>query len=295
LTLVTIGLCVKNCEETVKDTMQSILDQDFPCMLMELIVVDDGCVDNTLSIIDDALSEYNVKKKLFCNYGKGLSSARQLVVDNASGKYILWVDGDITMKKDYVRKLFEFMEKTPLAGCSRGKWGKYLGKNLVATLENMKILYFDFEGTQRTSRLLGTAGTIQRVDAIKMVGGFDKNISGAGEDVDLEAKMMDIGWELYICNTTFFHKEKTSWKGLWSQYFWWGYGAHYVFHRHKNIGRLWTMIPAVAFVTGAFHSVKAYQLTQRKVALLLPLQYAFKRVAWCLGFINAHFDNYELH
>jgi glycosyltransferase involved in cell wall biosynthesis len=290
--LVTIGLCVRNCEETVRATVQSIVNQDFPHERMEIIIVDDGCTDNTLSAIKDLAARCNLRKRIYYNFGRGISSARQTVVENASGKYILWVDGDITMEADYVTRLVEFMEKEPHAGCVRGKWGRYYGSNIVAALENMKILYYSFEGTRKTSRLLGTAGTMQRVKALKEVGGFDTNIHGAGEDVDLEARMNDAGWGLYITDTRFFHKEKTSWRELWNQYFWWGYGFHYVMHGHKNAGMLWTRLPVVAFASGVSNSTKAYRLTNRKIAFLLPLQYFFKWTAWFGGFMKAHFNNY---
>jgi len=36
----------------------------------------------------------------------------------------------------------------------------------------------------------------------------------------------------------------------------------------------------------------AYKLTRQSVVFLLPLQYAFKKIAWYFGFAKAHFDGY---
>lgn len=47
---VTVGICVRNCENYIKDAINSILDQDFPHEFMELIFADDGSEDNTFSI-----------------------------------------------------------------------------------------------------------------------------------------------------------------------------------------------------------------------------------------------------
>ena len=53
--VVTIGLCVKNNEKTVREAVDSIVDQDFCHDLLEVIVVDGCSLDLTLAIIRDAL------------------------------------------------------------------------------------------------------------------------------------------------------------------------------------------------------------------------------------------------
>jgi len=45
--IATIGVCVRNCEATIKEVINSIINQDFPHELMEVIIVDDGSEDRT--------------------------------------------------------------------------------------------------------------------------------------------------------------------------------------------------------------------------------------------------------
>ncbi|UCG55345.1 MAG: glycosyltransferase [Dehalococcoidia bacterium] len=97
---VTIGMCVKNAEETIQDAIDSIIAQDFPHNLLMLIVVDGYSCDKTLSIIKARLSEVDFKYKIFFEK-QGLCQARQFVVDNAEGKYVIWIDGDMTIPKDF--------------------------------------------------------------------------------------------------------------------------------------------------------------------------------------------------
>ena len=52
---VTVGLVVKNCEDTIKETIYSVINQDFPCGLVELIIVDAYSKDRTISILKAAL------------------------------------------------------------------------------------------------------------------------------------------------------------------------------------------------------------------------------------------------
>jgi len=289
----TIGICVRNCETSVKEVINSINDQDFPHELMEVIFNDDGSEDGTLSIISDSVSRMDMQVKVYHSEWKGMGPARNRVVNNASGDYIIWVDGDTTLPRDYVRKLVEFMEQNPAVGVAKGKLGLYPGAGLVATLENVDYVVLGFKyGGKATSKPLGTCGSIYRVKAIKQVGGFDENIKGAGEDVDTAHRIIAADWLIYMTHAVFYDRFKETWKALWKSYFWYGYGLHYVHHKNRSVFPLYEMVPPAAFLEGLLCSFVAYRLTRRKVVFLLPLQYIFKMTAWCLGFIKSHINSY---
>lgn len=293
--LVTIGLCVKNCELTIQDTAESIANQDFPPELAEVIVVDDGCKDRTIPIVIDRLSKAKMRVRVYHTGGSGLGKARQIVVDNSQSKYILWVDGDMILSKDHMRKQVEFMEAHPDAGKARGKWKQTRSSKVVALLENMRLLdYESRHGGNRfaASQLVGLGGSICRLQALRQVDGFDLQITGAGEDVDIAAKILKAGWKLKFSEGEFYHPFKETWKELWNQHLWYGYGAHFVGHRHKGLVQLWPRTPFVAFLSGLFHSFAAYKSTRHSVSFLLPFQNAFKQTAWFLGFVKSHIENY---
>ena len=52
----------------------------------------------------------------------GLGVARQIVVDKACGKYIVWVDDDVTLPKDFVRKQVGYMEQNPHVGIAGARY-----------------------------------------------------------------------------------------------------------------------------------------------------------------------------
>ena len=285
----TIGLCVKNCQTTIKEAIESIITQDFPHELMELIVVDGYSKDKTLSIVNRAFLNTNIKTKIF-RENKGLGVARQIVVNNAGGDYIIWVDGDMILSRDHVRTQVEFMERNPTVGIAGGKFEKYLGENLVATLESIEWKVSDhLYGQKATPKpvLHRAGGCIYRVKAIRQVGGLDEHIKGALEDLDAEYRIGEIGWLTYFTtDAVFYDRRRETWKALWSENFWYGYGGHYFFHKHRK------RVSSSALLEGLRRSSVAYKLTHRKVVFLLPLQHAFKKIAWLFGFINAHLDGY---
>ncbi len=288
---VTLGLCVKNAEATIRESIEGISRQDFPHQLMELIVVDGCSKDRTLMIIKERLRKCSIRTRIY-REDTGLGMARQIVVYNARGDYIVWIDGDIILPKDYVRKQVEFMEKNPCTGIAEGTYGIYHAKGLVAALENLtSVVHSKYrEGASKIDA--ATEGAIWRVEAIRKVGGFDDAIKGAAEDVDAAYRVKAAGWSICTTKESFQEVCRETWKSLWDQYFWYGRGGHYLHHRGKSKPALYKMLPLAGFLVGVVYAFDAYKLTRRKTVFLLPIHYAFKRIAWCLGFVKAHVDEY---
>jgi glycosyltransferase involved in cell wall biosynthesis len=294
--VVTVGLVVKNCEKYIKDAVTCILEQDFPHDLMELIVVDGYSQDNTIHIIKDGLSKTDLKCSFYFE-NKGLGEARQIVVDKATTEYILWLDGDMTISKDFIRKQVEFMDKNPKAGIAKGRHSLKEGANLLATLEiyaraASKMVDFNAEKTSRF-KSLGTSGCIYRVKAIRQAGGFDDTIKGYGEDLDAEIRVKDAGWQLFMTAVTYQDYERKGIKlnELWRKYIRRGYDMHLFSQKHVGLVKLSKMSPPAAFVGGLFQSFTIYRLTNKKSVFLLPVQCALKNTAWCIGFATARLES----
>lgn len=288
--LVTIGLCVRNCEKTIGETLDSIISQNYPHNMVEIIVVDDGCHDSTIPVVMEKMSKTDINFEVIETGGRGLGMARQKVVDHANGKYIVWIDGDMVIPPDHISKQVEFMESHSRIGKARAKLGRFKSKTSNFLADSYFLAYIGEAGTQR--KLTGIGGSICRVDAIKDAGGFDVHIKGAGEDIDLATRMLACGWDFLTSDAIFCHMPKTSWKELWNQYVWYGYGAHYVRHKHKikNIGM--SHLPPLALAISIRKAVVAFKFTGKKISFLLPLPFLFCSFAWWIGFAKAYFEKY---
>jgi GT2 family glycosyltransferase len=223
-----------------------------------------------------------------------------MVVDNAEGEYIVWVDGDMVISTDYVKKLVEFMDRNPKVGIAKGKQSLEFTSNMLGTLEAYsraagKMVNFSSESAY--SKSLGTSGSIYRIEAIRQIGGFDKNIRGYCEDWDVEIRVKAAGWLLHLINAIFLDYERRglTWKDLWTRYWRRGYDTHYFLHKNKDrkLIRHYRMFPPAAFLLGLIHARMLFKLTYRKGVFLLPLQYLFKMMAWYFGFIRSHLNCYE--
>jgi glycosyltransferase involved in cell wall biosynthesis len=295
--VVSIGICVKNSEKTIKEAITSVLNQTFDKKQMEIIVVDDDSSDRTLSIIAEKASKASAKVKLYSTNGNGLTMARQMVVDNSSGDFVVFVDGDMVLSNDFVQNQVDVMKKNPLVGVAGGQMKGRPSRNLVAELEGMSISR-DFEiGIHRNWRgnpeKLGTGGSIFRLAAIRKAGGFDTSIRGAAEDADITARIKSVGYLLFVGQAEFEHDFRQTLTGLWNQYAWYGHGMHYFYHKHKDLteSALVYFWP-VSFAWSVIRSLLTFKNTHRKIAFFLPFFNLFKATAYWFGFFKAHRESY---
>ena len=101
--LVSIIIPVYNTEEYVEECIKSLVLQTYSNI--EIIICDDFSEDNSFMICKK-LSKEDSRIKLLKNCRKkGLSGARNSALDKAKGEYILFVDSDDFVEKDYVDKL----------------------------------------------------------------------------------------------------------------------------------------------------------------------------------------------
>lgn len=82
---------VYNCEEYLRLCVNSILNQSYKDF--EIILVDDGSTDGSLSVCKD-LSRKHSNIKVFHKENGGAASARNVGIEKAHGKYLMFIDGD---------------------------------------------------------------------------------------------------------------------------------------------------------------------------------------------------------
>lgn len=101
--LVSIIVPMYNVEDYIEKTIQSILGQTLKSI--ELILLDDGSVDNTVEIVERFTSDYdNVTIVLKDNTGPG--STRNLGIELSRGEYISFVDSDDMLPMDASENLY---------------------------------------------------------------------------------------------------------------------------------------------------------------------------------------------
>lgn len=106
---VSIIMPVYNVEKYVRASIESVLAQTYDDY--ELIIVDDGSPDTSPQICDEYSERYENIHVIHKKNG-GLSSARNMGIENATGKYILFIDSDDTISNDLLEKIVPIADST---------------------------------------------------------------------------------------------------------------------------------------------------------------------------------------
>lgn len=106
--LVSVILPIYNVEKYLKRCISSIASQTY--RNLEILLIDDGSTDLSADICD-RWAEKDERIKTIHKKNAGLGMARNTGIDNASGKYVFFVDSDDYASPDMVEKVVELAEK----------------------------------------------------------------------------------------------------------------------------------------------------------------------------------------
>lgn len=162
-------LAVYNAESTILACLESLMAQSVP---IEIIIVDDGSVDQTLQIIHSGESIHRNVKVLKQKHG-GPAIARNLGASHAKSNILLFVDADMTFDKDYVKDLIAPIQKGEFVGTYTteervGNWD-----NMWAKCWNIQEEWEDKKRFPANPPKYGTDFRAILKSDFERVGGFD--------------------------------------------------------------------------------------------------------------------------
>ena len=101
---VSVIVPVFNQEPYICDTLNSIINQNFEDY--EIIVIDDGSNDRSLELIHETLDASDIPNTVIHQKNHGVGYSRNKGIDNASGEYIVFVDGDDIILPNHLKNLY---------------------------------------------------------------------------------------------------------------------------------------------------------------------------------------------
>jgi glycosyltransferase involved in cell wall biosynthesis len=174
---ISVIIPVYNAEETIKETIESVLSQTFS--QFEIIVINDGSQDKTLEIVYRILDP---RLKVLSYPNAGVSVSRNRGISQAAGDYVSFLDADDLWTPDKLETQLKALQANPQAAVAYSwtDWidesGQFLRSGGHITVNGdvyAKLLLRDFVES-------GSNPLIRR-QALTEVGGFDKSLNLAAD------------------------------------------------------------------------------------------------------------------
>src|SRR4028118_1589922 len=108
--LISVIIPVYNGEKTIRETIESILNQTFTDF--ELIVINDGSQDATLEIVECIQDS---RLKVFSYPNAGQAASRNQGISHACGRYISFIDADDLWAPDKLEAQLKALQANPQA------------------------------------------------------------------------------------------------------------------------------------------------------------------------------------
>ncbi|HEX6436367.1 MAG TPA: glycosyltransferase family A protein [Candidatus Binatia bacterium] len=202
--LVSVVVIFFNGEAFLREAIESVFAQTY--RHWELLLVDDGSIDQSRSIAERYVEQYPDKVRCLEHEGqqnRGMSASRNLGIENAKGEYIAFLDGDDVWLPPKLERQVSLLSAQPEVGMIYGAaqwWYSWTGKpedrarDFVHPLGVMPDkciepprLLLQFLMNEGTSPCIGTV--MARRAVLERTGGFEEKFRGMYEDQAFCAKI----------------------------------------------------------------------------------------------------------
>jgi len=182
---------VKNSETTIEKCIKSILKSNF--RNFELIVVYSDSTDNTINI----LKKFPVK--IINTKLDGAGIARNLGAKYSKGNILVFVDSDIVVRKNTLKKLYETIKmnsNVDAVVATPDKNKRY--KSFISEYENLYLNYSFTRHNKETSNLHSSTFAIRR-DVFFKADGFNEKIKGTEqEDREFGERLIRMNFKVWF-------------------------------------------------------------------------------------------------
>lgn len=237
---VSILIPAHNEELVIKNTIESMIQLNYPKHKLEVIVINDNSSDFTGRIVDDYAARYAFIKAVHTTppyAGKGKSTALNLGLRRATGEIIAVYDADNTPETNAIRYLALGLYEDRRAGAMVGKFRVINAqKNLLTRLINVETLTFQWLAQAgrwfwfKMTTIPGTNFAIRR-SILEELGGWDEK--ALSEDTELSIRVYNLGYYIrFFPSAITWEQEPESIRVWWRQRTRWARGNLYVIFKY---------------------------------------------------------------
>jgi len=179
MSLITVIIPVYNGEKTIRETIESVLNQTYSNF--ELLVINDESTDSTLDLL---ASIQDPRLKVFSYINAGVSASRNRGLSHASGEFIAFLDADDLWTPDKLEAQVKALQQNPQAAVAYS-WFDYIDESGQFLRNGCRTTTSgDLDQEFLISQFFNISSSLIRTQALLEVGNFDESLTH-GEDWDL--------------------------------------------------------------------------------------------------------------
>lgn len=292
---ISVVVLTYNEEENIGPCLSSLLAQDYRGGEWEILVVDGRSTDRTREIVSDFMAASG-RVRLVENPRRKIAPGRNEGIENSSYPFIAYTDADCVVQNDWLEKLSAEYRRIAAADERLGGVGagnvpfeesSRFMRAIKVYLDSLLGCFNSVQGrnhtTSRRVESLACLNVLYKKSAIRSIGGFDESLGNVGEDLDLNLRLKEHGYNLYyVPGAHVFHKLRPNLRKWLKNVALYGRGRAIVTFKHRLFHHPFYFLP-LCFSLGMF----AIPAGLAMPLLLLPALYfpaiALYALALCIG------------
>lgn len=263
---ISIVVAIFNRKDELFELLNSLIaqtDKDF-----EVIIVDDGSFVDLLPTVETFKEMLNIQYFKKANSGPGLS--RNYGANRAKNDWLVFVDSDVIVEKDYIENIKKNLEKTDCAAFG-GADKAHKGFNLL-----QKAISYSMTSVFTTGGIRGSKKAVTRFQPRSFNMGVNKEIflkigsfseMRIGEDPDLSMTIWENGYQTaFFDDIGVYHKRRTDLGKFSKQVYQFGCARPILNQRHPDYVKPTFWFPTL-FLLGYVAGILEYFLLQKGFVL----------------------------
>lgn len=223
---VSIIVASLNNESTIEECLHSILSQDYPKHLLEVLVVDGGSTDSTAKIAEN----YHVQ---LVSNRLNVPAAYNWASTKVKSEVLGFIDADAKIEANWLKKLVADLNdsKVAAAGGNIATWNR----------DQLVPRCIGYELSSRYSRLprevkrLATMNLLLKKKVLEEIGGFDENLS-TQYDTDIGYRITSAGYRIvFDQNALCFHFHRSTLGKFFTQQYKYGQNTWKLYWKHPSL------------------------------------------------------------
>ena len=251
-----------NEENYIENTISTLLNNTYPQNLFEIIVIDGGSTDSTVSKINNIIKNNN-NIKIYKNLNKIQSSGLNIGIKKSKGDIIIRADAHAIYDKNYISESVKLLSDNDYQNV--GPFQKSYGENIISNaiamgmntifgMGNAKYRLYDNYLENVKSVWLGAWWKKSLIN----LNGFDEKLK-ISEDFDLNYRLRKIGGQIIASNkikATYIVRK--SLVKLFSQFFKYGFWKAKFLNKYPDEMQLRWFAPPFLVISILFIGILSY-------------------------------------